>query len=153
MSNVNYRGNRERQQLPKQNHPWCPHSFPWGTPCSALPQPEEKGNLHRPPQPEFAVWHMLQGMTCFTHLLPHGPMETGFREASCTFLGSHTHFQHLPCHITACLCGCYDLGFFKWSFKTAFFQVLLFGIRIRVKDEGQKSVLGLFSLWLLTELS
>lgn len=91
--------------------------LPLGTPWDPLLQPEERGKLHRTPQPPLAVWHMFQSMTCFTHLLPCGLMETGFRETTRTFLGSHTHFQHLPCHVTACTWGCYDLVFFSGHLK------------------------------------
>lgn len=59
-------------------------------------------------QPAFAAWHMLQTMTGFTYLSPHGLMETGFWEHF-THSCAVTCFQCLPCHITACLCVCYDL--------------------------------------------
>lgn len=108
----------------KAELPWHSHFFPWGTACSALPYQRREEPARGAP-----VWHMLQSMTRFIHLSPHGPKEIGFRETPCTFLDSHTHFQCLPSHKTACLCSCYDLEDLK-SFKTAFIQIFLFGVTI-----------------------
>lgn len=90
-SNAKCRLNRERQRLPKQNCPGIHTSSPGEQPA-VLSHTRGERNLHEVPQPTFAVWHMLQSMTRFIHLSPHGPKEIGFRETPCTFLDSHTHF-------------------------------------------------------------
>lgn len=127
-------------------------SLPLADALGFSPVSEQRESLHWAP-----CWSLLpstcQSTTCFTHFLPHGLMETGFRQHltsswAVTYISSACPVTYLLVSVAVMLwrfSGLLKFLHSKYSCLASEF--------IRVKYEVKKLGFGLFSIWPLTELS